>query len=521
MASPPLLRRGDLDGFFGLFVDNLLQIMLIVLLGPVICGFTDEMIADQILPAVALSVVFGNLFYAWQARRLAIRTGRDDVTALPYGINTVSLMAFMFLVIGPVYRDTGNAQLAWQVGLFACFLNGAMEILGAYAADWLRRNTPRAALLSALAGIAVTFIAMGFVFHIFAAPALAMLPMMILLGVYSARLRLPWGLPGGFVAVCVGVLIAAGLHAGGWLESTAPAVAADLGLHLPQPVPADMLALMASPLGWKYFAVILPMGLFNIIGSLQNLESAEAAGDRYETRSSLLANGAGALLAASFGSAFPTTIYIGHPAWKSMGARSGYSVLNAIAMALLCFTGTYALVMAWVPLEATLGILLWIGLSITAQAFQETPRRHALAVSLGMIPTLAAWALLLIETTARVSGASLFSIADKFGNDLYIHGVIALNQGFIFTSTILAAMLAFMIDRRFDKAAGWCLAAAVLSFFGVIHAYDLTEAGVQNHYGLNAAPAFVLMYGLSAALLWMLHRYAHEGSGEVPQDGPN
>ncbi|WP_201094123.1 hypothetical protein [Thiocystis minor] len=519
MISPPFFSRGDLDGFFGLFVDNLLQIMLIVLLGPIICGFTSTQIAEQILPAVALSVVFGNLFYAWQARRLARRTGRDDVTALPYGINTVSLMAFMFLVIGPVYRDTGNPELAWQVGLFACFLNGAMEIVGAYGADWLRRNTPRAALLSALAGIAVTFIAMGFVFHIFAAPALALLPMMILLGVYAAKLRLPWGLPGGFVAVCVGVAIAAALHALGWLESTTPAVAADLGLHLPRPVPDSMLALMFSPLGWQYFAVILPMGLFNIIGALQNLESAEAAGDRYETRPSLLANGAGTLLAASFGSPFPTTIYIGHPAWKSMGAGTGYSVLNAIAMSLLCLTGTYAVVMAWVPLEATLGILLWIGLSITAQAFQETPRRHALAVSLGMIPALAAWALLLIETTLRVSGSSLFAVADKFGSDLYIHGVIALNQGFIFTSTILAAMLAFMIDRRFDQAAGWCLAASILSYFGVIHSYRLTESGVQNHFGLNAAPEFAAIYALCALLLWLLHRDARRAarsSGALP-----
>ncbi|MBK1719991.1 hypothetical protein [Thiocystis violacea] len=508
MTSQAFFRRGDLDGFFGLFVDNLLQIMLIVLLGPTLCGFTSAMIAEQILPAVAVSVVFGNLFYAWQARRLAIRTGRSDVTALPYGINTVSLMAFMFLVIGPVYRDTGDARLAWQVGLFACFLNGVMEILGAFVADWLRRNTPRAALLSALGGIALTFIAMGFVFQIFAAPALAMLPMMILLGVYAAKLRLPWGLPGGFVAVCTGVAIAALLHAVGWLPSVAPPVAVDLGFHPPQPVPGEMLALMLSPLGWKYFAVILPMGLINILGALQNLESAEAAGDRYETRSSLLANGFGTLLAAGFGSAFPTTIYIGHPAWKSMGAGTGYSVLNALAMSLLCFTGAYAAVMAWVPLEATLGILLWIGLTMTSQAFQETPRRHALAVSLGLIPALAAWALLLIETTLRVSGSSLLAVVDRFGNDLYIHGVIALSQGFVFTSTVLAAMLAFMIDRRFDKAAAWSLAAAALSYFGVIHAYRLVESGVQNHFGLNAAPEFAVMYSLSALLLWLFHRYA-------------
>jgi AGZA family xanthine/uracil permease-like MFS transporter len=148
MGTIRLFRRGDLDGFFGLFVDNLLQILLITLLGPTLCGFSPELIADHILPGVAVSVVFGNLFYAWQARQLAVKTGRDDVTALPYGINTVSLMAFIFLVMAPVYRATGNGDLAWRVGLFACFLNAVMELLGAFVADWLRRNTPRAALLS-------------------------------------------------------------------------------------------------------------------------------------------------------------------------------------------------------------------------------------------------------------------------------------------------------------------------------------------------------------------------------------
>jgi len=86
-------------------------------------------------------------------------TGRNDVTALPYGINTVSLLAFIFLVMGPVYQTTKDANLAWHVGIFACFLNGAFEVVCAFFGSWIRRNTPRAALLSALAGIAITFIA--------------------------------------------------------------------------------------------------------------------------------------------------------------------------------------------------------------------------------------------------------------------------------------------------------------------------------------------------------------------------
>src|SRR5829696_6427625 len=89
--SPPWFVRSDIDGFFGLFIDNLLQLMLIAVLCQVVCGFPPELITSRVLPGAAISILLGNLFYAWQARELMRKIGRDDVTALPYGINTPSL----------------------------------------------------------------------------------------------------------------------------------------------------------------------------------------------------------------------------------------------------------------------------------------------------------------------------------------------------------------------------------------------------------------------------------------------
>lgn len=501
----PWFVRGDIDGFFGLFIDNLLQIMLIAVLCTGVCGFPPEFVANTVLPGAAVSILVGNLFYAFQARAIARKTGRTDVTALPYGINTPSLIAYVFLVMAPVYRATQDYLLAWRAGLFACLLSGIMETGGAFVGDWLRRHTPRAALLAALAGIAITFISMGFVFQIFASPALALVPMLMILITYASKSRLPLGLPGGLTAVAVGVALGWGLRALG-LPSFAPLDQPySPALHVPTPTPTHTLALFLSREGWQYMAVIFPMGLFNVIGSLQNLESAEAAGDRYETRPSLLTNGLGSLAAAFFGSPFPTTIYIGHPAWKAMGARSGYSILNGAIVTLLCLVGGVTLVLKVVPLEATLGILLWIGIIITAQAFQEVPRAHLPAVALGLIPSLAAWALLLIETSLRAAGSSLFEATPSFGSDLYIHGVIALSQGFLLSSMLLSAAFVHVIERDFAKAARWLAAAAVLSMVGLIHAYELTPAGIHNKFGLAAAPGFGFGYGLAAVLLAMLH----------------
>jgi adenine/guanine/hypoxanthine permease len=497
--------KGDLDGFFGLFIDNLLQLMVIAVLGRAVCGFPDELVNGRILPGAAISILGGNLFYAWQARRLALRSGREDVTALPYGINTPSVFAFILFIMGPIYQETHDATLAWRAGLAACFLSGVMETAGAFCGDWVRRHTPRAALLSALAGIAISFIAMGFVFQIFASPALALLPMMMILVSYAAKIRWPMGLPGGLLAVAMGTGMAWGLKLMG-VHLFQPA-AGDMHwrFYVAQPAVADLGALLFSPLGWKYLAVIFPMGLFNVIGSLQNLESAEAGGDRFETRSSLLANGLGSIGAALMGSAFPTTIYIGHPGWKAMGARYGYSILNGAVITLLCFCGGMPLVLRIIPLEAVLGILMWIGLIITAQAFQDTPRQHALAVALGLLPSLAAWGVTLIETALRKAGSSLHATAASFGSDLYIFGLLALNQGFLLTAMVLSAMLAYAIDRDFLRAGFWALAGAVLSFVGIIHAFELTQAGICVRLGWLAAPQFVAGYGLTAMLLFGLH----------------
>jgi adenine/guanine/hypoxanthine permease len=517
--KPRWFVRGDVDGFFGLFIDNLVQLVLMVTLCQAVCGFPRELVLGRVLPGAAISILLGNLFYAWQARRLMEETGRDDVTALPYGINTPSLIAYVFLIMGPIYRATGNATLAWQAGLFACFLSGVMETAGAFVGDWLRRHTPRAALLSALAGIAITFISMGFVFQIFANPAIAILPTMIILIAYAARVRLPFGLPGGLVALIVGTAAAWSLRALGMPLFTPTGGGYEFGVHVPVPVFGDLLALLADPLGWRYMAVILPMGLFNIVGSLQNLESAEAAGDRFETRPSLLANGIGTMVAALFGSVFPTTIYIGHPGWKALGARAGYSLVNGVVIVVLVLFGGVALVEQVVPLEAVIGILLWIGVIITAQSFTEIPRSHAVAVAVGLVPSLASWALLLIQTTLSKAGASLYEVASSFGGELYIHGVIALDRGFLLTAMVLSAMMVHIVERDFTKAAVWAFAAAALSMLGLMHGYELTEAGIMNRYGFAVSPAFGAAYGLTAVTLLALRGRALKARDEGEPSG--
>ena len=134
----------------------------------------------------------------------------------------------------------------------------------------------------------------------------------------------------------------------------------------------------------------IPLGIYNFTEGMNNVESASAAGDNYNLRHILLADGIGAIVGSILGSPFPPAVYIGHPGWKSVGGRIGYSLATGVVIALVCFLGLTALLLAVVPLVAILPILLYIGLVIGAQAFQATPAKHAPAVVLAIIPNIAA-----------------------------------------------------------------------------------------------------------------------------------
>lgn len=495
----------DLDGFFGLFIDNLVQLLLIVQLCT-LCGMAGDearFVYQFILPGAAVSILAGNLFYAWQARRLALETGRSDVTALPYGINTPSLLVYIFFVMLPVYTRTHSAELAWKMGLVACLGSGVIEFVGAFVAEEVRRRSPRAALLSTLAGIAMGFIAMKFALEIYDRPLVAMLPLAVILITYFSRVPFPLALPGGMVAVLLGTLCAWVLppllpEAIGGPRMSVAAVQNSLataGFYPPQFVGGTVWEILSQPGQWLGFlSVIIPMGLFNVIGSLQNIESAEAAGDRFDTRASLAVNGVGTILAALFGSCFPTTIYIGHPGWKALGARAGYSTLNGVAVTAICLTGTVALINSIVPMQAGIAIVLWIGIIITAQAFQATPGEHAPAVAIGLFPAIAAWGATVMLGTFFAGGGKtaqeLVTVnlsADV--NGFLIHGLLLMERGYIFTCMILAAVSALLIDRKFYSAAIWSLVAAAFAGIGLTHAYSLAGNNVDYLFAFADGPA--------------------------------
>ncbi|MGZ5132791.1 MAG: hypothetical protein ACXWJ1_15845, partial [Caldimonas sp.] len=215
----------------------------------------------------------------------------------------------------------------------------------------------------------------------------------------------------------------------------------------------------------------------------------------------LTADGVVSLIGCLMGNPFINAVYIGHPGWKAIGGRIGYSAATGAMVLVLSWFGILALLMAVIPVVAISPILLYIGMLIGAQAFQETPKSHAPAVILALVPQVAAWGKLQIDNSLGAAGTSAAAVGlDKLGQvGVIYHGLEVLGSGAILVSLILAAVAALVIDRKFEKAAGFALAGAVLTFFGFMHSEAI---------GIDKTPAVALSYAVVAVALFVYARVA-------------
>lgn len=512
------LVRGDFDGLFGLGLNIFINFLLIINLSLFVMGFSVEMVAERILPAMAVGILVGNFFYAWQAKQLGTKLGRNDVTALPYGINLLPIFFFTFYVMLPAQQialgkglSKEEADLiAWKAGIMACLGSGLVEVIGSFFVDKLRKVAPRAALLSALAVIGIFFIAADYCFRAWAFPLVGIPTLILTLYFFYGGVRLRGNVPGGFIVLIAGVAIAWTTHAMGMASPVAALsdTGLRLGVYLPGVYGLEALGSIGEMI--SYAAIIFPMGLISTVGSMQAIESAAAAGDDFPPRSTLVVNGLGSMGAGILGSPFPTTLYIGHLGMKQMGARAGYSWMNGIVMALLCFSGGLGLLSQYIPIEAGMAILIWVGFTIGAQAFQVVPKAHAPAIIAGLIPGIGAFAALMVKRVLSSLGygsegqpysSEVFRLLTERGS-LFADGVFALEQGWLYCSIVLTSVMAAVIDRRFTAVMGWLAAGAGLAGIGIIHNFQILPTDITTQLG----PAWQWVFGylLAIALLYLV-----------------
>ncbi len=486
----PYWTKGETNAFFGLGFNILVNVLTLTSLLLFVVQMPAESVLGTVLPALGIAMLVGNVYYTFLARRLARKENRAEVTALPYGPSVPHMFIVVFVIMLPIFLTTGDPVRAWAAGLAWAFVIGVIVLIGAFIGPFIRRITPRAAMLGTLAGISITFISMRPAAQIWEAAWIGLPVLGIILVGFFTNMRLPGGIPVGLAALLVGTAI-------GWIGGymSVPDVQEAVG-QIAIAVPTLHFDLLFAGLGnlAPLLATAIPLGVYNFAEAMSNVESAAAAGDSYNLRSVLLADGGGAIIGSALGSPFPPAVYIGHPGWKAAGGRGSYSMAGGVLIAVLCFLGLFGVLNTLLPIPAIVPILLYIGLLIGAQAFQSVPRIQAAAVVAAILPNLAQWGTGLIDNALAAAGTSAAEIGeDALTNaGLVYHGLKVFGEGAVLAGMVLGSIVAFLLMRNFYASAAAAGVGAVLSWIGLIHAGQVQWA---------AQPEVALGYAMLAIVL--------------------
>ena len=568
-------------------LDNIADLLLTVGLLSAVFGFPTKFAIRHMVPGTAIGVLVGDLLFFWMAFRVARRTGRNDVTAMPLGLDTPSTFGMVFFVLGPAFvsaRESMTIDQAavhtWHIGICAIFISGLFKFACAAASGWVRKMVPRAGLLGSLAAVALVLISFLPLLEIMHFPIVGFVAMSIVLTTLVARIRFPARLPGTLGALLVGAALFYLMKATGTLGHEP----AGSGLNPAEALlPYEWLRVFRfewlSAMGetMKYLPVVIPFALATVVGGIDCTESAAAAGDEFDTNSVVGVEALATVVAGLCGGVIQTTPYIGHPAYKAMGGRAAYTLATALFVGSAGLLGYFGYLYFLIPKATVFPILVFIGLEITAQSFQATPRRHYTAVVLACIPAMAALTLIFLDDLQgqyagqvgqlnqsiaelrHVAGESLSEpialealqavelagkqLEETAGNPAIgligepqgplgkqLQTLRMLAGGFIVTSLLWASALAAMIDRKLWLAAVYFGIAGVCSLFGLIHSPMpgsplLNPASLPANLPHNAAgqtPFYMAAAYLCAALLllawdfWI--RESDGAAGDPPAD---
>src|SRR5215813_11655091 len=102
VQRPAIWTPGDWNAFFGFGTNILVNMLTLTALLRFVLKMPDSLVFGRILPAAGLMMFLSTVYYAWLAYRLAQKTGRNDVCALPSGISVPHMFIVTFVIILPI-----------------------------------------------------------------------------------------------------------------------------------------------------------------------------------------------------------------------------------------------------------------------------------------------------------------------------------------------------------------------------------------------------------------------------------
>lgn len=454
---------GEVTAFLALFFDNVGTMIFFSAILIFTFNYPADIILTRMIPGTAVGIFLGDLIYTWLAIRLARKTGRTDVTAMPLGIDTPSTIGIAYAVLGPAWLATNDATLTWQIGMATLFMIGVVKIIVSFFGSFIQRILPTAGLLGSLAGVGLLLLGFLPLLEIFSAPVVGLAALGLVFAALFARLHPVGRLNGVLAAVVFGTAAHVAL---GYFGLTADFKVPSLALHFSLPTPSIGF-LQALPQSLQYLTLAVPFGILTIIGGINNTESARLAGDNYRTRDILLTEAFTSLAASFFGGVAQTTPYIGHPAYKKMGARWAYTLATGLCVGVGSTIGLLSLFVDTIPRAVIAPILIFIGFEIVHQAYRESPAAHSPAVSFAFLPVIASLVMIILGQFIGASEIRLDALPPHLQT---MHATLSmLANGFIVTGLLWGSLLAFLIDRKTKHAACAAAVCGALTLFGIIH----------------------------------------------------
>lgn len=481
-----VLERGDIDTTIAHLGFNLAQTVIpVFLLLPV--GIPAAFSVTHLLPGYALGFLVGSLGMVRLAVNLSRREGRQNITAHVYGNNVPAILSYTLSIMLPVYLESHDAHRAWEVGAAAVAWTGIIKLAAAPFAGTFRRFIPGPASMTVFGAAMYSYLALVLLQRVFDHPLIGLVALAIVITSVLGSVPITrWRIPPFIVAWIVPLLVGLAV---GYVHPVWQGVAPGL----PFAVPAEPLRAMA--LAVPYLSVIAPMAIYHVLQDIASVAGATAAGDDYDVRAVLACDGLGTLVCGLAGSVIAPVVYAMHPPYKAMGARIGFAFWTSLLYLAVAVSGLTIFIAQLFPWPILAAMIAYVSIGVGMATLRRVDAKYLSVVLLGFV--LPAGAVVAAAMNSALPALQLSAatpaVQAALNRSIYWSSIQGLGNGFLFLVLVVAAIVTEVIDRRFDRAAAWCVLAAVFSWFGLMHS-ALMRWAAQPMYAAGWLAAAAIVY---------------------------
>ncbi|TNE62169.1 MAG: hypothetical protein EP335_13445 [Alphaproteobacteria bacterium] len=472
VAEPSSQFSADLNAGMAFFLDVTVNLFVLasILIGGF--GFPPEVIFARVIPGAVAGILFGNIAFYFLTKKTREATGNKRLTSIPIGMDLPTEFGMCFFILGPTYLANldvlgpdAAAHKAWVLGMACTVWMAAVKFGLSFFGRAMQREMPQMALVGAMAGIATVWLGAEALYGVFSLPEVGIVSLVIMAFALIAGHKLPFNLPGAVFAIVGGTalyyLLAFAGAGDGYVINEMP----DLQVALPTPTVEGFMAVFGDVT--NNLGIIIPFALLIAASSVNVVAGAKITGDEFDAGKVVRLDAAATAVSALFGGVVQTTPYFGHATYKRMGARTGYALGAAGFATAFGFLGVIAFASQMMPEAVLKPIFVVVACDILRLAFTGADVRHAPALLFATVPGILNYAHSKVSDLMGRIGDAANSLSVDWLQGYYMLGAMA--RGYILTSLIWGALVVWIIDRRFVRAAVAAFAAAIFTEFGIIH----------------------------------------------------